>query len=121
MKDKSAAIQDAGIFGQNGAPWAVSAGLKAVTATEIKALVEGIKDVTKFQASGMHVGGNKYFYLNTMSLTSGNHIIGKKGPASVVACLSKQAIILAYIKEGMNAGNVSSIDFISTDLQKKGF
>jgi len=119
-KDKSGAIQDAGIYGQNGAPWAVSTTLK-VSAAEITALVAGVKDVTKFQASGIHASGSKYFYLNTLNLPSGNHVVGKKGPASILLALSKQAIIIATIKEGMNAGNVSTVDFISADLQKKGF
>jgi len=120
LKDKSGAIASAGIYGQNGAPWAVSASLKS-TPAEIAALVAGVKDVSKFQASGIHYNGAKYFYLNTLNLGSGSHIVGKKGPASILLALSKQAIIVAIIKDNCNAGNVTSVDFISADLQKKSF
>jgi len=122
LKDKSGAIEAAGIYGQNGAEWAVHSTLsKKSAAAEITALVAGIKDVSKFQASGLTFAGNKYFYLNTLSLGSGSHVVGKKGPKSIVLALSKQAIIVAIIKDNANAGNVTSIDFISADLQKKNF
>jgi len=91
------------------------------TPAEIAALVAGVKDVSKFQASGIHFNGSKYFYLNTLNLGSGNHVVGKKGPQSVLLALSKQAIIVAVIKDNCNAGNVTTVDFISSDLQKKNF
>jgi hypothetical protein len=122
LKDKSGAIEAAGIYGQNGAEWAVSPTLKGkAPAAEITGLVSGVKDVSKFQASGITYTTQKYFYLNTLSLGSGSHVVGKKGPKSIVLALSKQAIIVAIIKDNANAGNVTAVDFISSDLQKKNF
>jgi len=122
LKDKSGAIEAAGIYGQNGAEWAVSPGLKGkANAAEITALVAGVKDTAKFQAGGITHAGTKYFYLNTLTLGSGSHVVGKKGPKSIVCALSKQAIIIAIIKDNANAGNVTTVDFISSDLQKKNF
>jgi len=114
---KPEGVQAAGIFGQNGATWAADASLK-VSADEAKALVAGVKDNSKFQASGIHAAGVKYMYLRALSDTS---VIGKKGGNSIIIALSKQAVIVLLTKEGANPGNITSHEFVATDLIKKNF
>jgi len=122
LKDKSGAVEIAGIYGQNGAEWAVSPSLKGKSnAAEIAALVAGVKDISKFQASGITHAGVKYFYLQMLPTATSGVIVGKKGPKSLLIGLSKQAIIVAVIKDNQNAGNVTTVEFIQGDLTKKNF
>jgi len=104
-------------FGQDGAPWSVSPGF-SVTPPQVKAIVEGIKDNAKLQASGVTVGSNKFMFLRPLSDSS---IIAKKGPTSLMAILSKKAIIIVTTKDGANPANITSHDFVAQDLIKKGF
>jgi len=114
---KGDGVKDGGIFGQDGAPWSVSPGF-SVTPPQVKAIVEGIKDNAKLQASGVTVGSNKFMFLRPLSDSS---IIAKKGPTSLMAILSKKAIIIVTTKDGANPANITSHDFVAQDLIKKGF
>jgi len=113
---KGAGVKAAAIVGHDGATWGES-GCK-VTVAEAKDLAAGVKDVSKFQASGIMVGGVKYMYLNQ---PAAGQAIGRKGPTTVMLATSNKATVVVLTKDGANPGNVTSHTFVADRLKKKNF
>jgi len=120
-------VKDAGLYGLDGATW-WNGDLK-VTHDEIKALVAGWKDTTKFQASGIVVGGVKYMFLSKRDEVKGadakhsicSQIIGRKGPNSVLLISSTKGLIITVTKDGANPANVVTNEEVRTGLMKTNF
>ncbi|PBK99871.1 profilin [Armillaria gallica] len=86
----SGRISKAAIIGQQGGVWAASAGYNLST-EEQNAIINGYNDVTKVQASGIRVAGQKFFTLQA----NPRSIYGKKGADGIVIVKTKQAILVA--------------------------
>ncbi len=114
-KDKSQGVKAAAIYGQDGAKWAATVEAKA---GEISALLAGMKDSTKFQASGIVFAGVKYMYLTARSPQG---IVGRKGPNSILLRTTNKAILVVITNDGANPANITSIDFVADDFLKKKF
>jgi len=118
---KGDGVKAAAIHGQDGAKWAASAELTC-TAAEIKALASGMASPNdaagKLSGTGMTVAGVKYMFLR---VGEGDVAIGRKGPTTLLVCVSKKAVIIATTKDGANPGNITSHTFVRNDLVKKGF
>jgi len=110
-------LKYAGIYGQDGTTWAHSNEVKT-SAAEVKDLVAGVKDVSKFQASGIKYNGVKYMFLQVVE----GVVVGRKGPNSICSRVSTKAIIVAVTKDGAQpAEAVGAINFLVSDLTKKKF
>jgi len=114
---KSGGVASAGLFGTNGAIWDQTSGFN-VTTEEVAAIAAGLKDNSKFQSSGIVVGGVKYMFT---SKTSEDIVIGRKSTTSIMAMSSKQGFVLAITKEGVSPGNITMVKFVVDDLTKKGY
>lgn len=113
---KGDGVKSAGIFGQDGATWLADAELKLPPA-EVKALVEGIKDNTKF-TNGILAAKVKYVFLRA---PADNQVIGRKGPTTLLLITTMRSLIVVTTKDGANPGNITSHEFVANDLIKKGF
>jgi len=119
---KGDGVKAASIHGQDGAKWASSSDDIKLTADEVKALVAGVKDTSKFTASGVVISGVKYMFLRSMDDGEGkNTVVARKGPTTALITLSKKAIIVALTKDGANPANITSHTFVRDDLMKKNF
>jgi len=118
---KGDGVKSAGIYGQDGSTWAADGDFN-VSPAEVKALSAGLKagfeNGTKFSENGVVAGGVKYMYLRNLT---NNSIIGRKGPTSIIATLSKKALIVLLTKDGANPANITSHTFVADDLTKKNF
>jgi len=120
-------VKDAGIYGLDESTW-WNGDLK-VTRDEIKNLVGGWKDSSKFQASGILVGGVKYMFLSVRQAVPNAdpkkaicaQVIGRKGPASVLLVQSGKSIIVTITKDGANPANVTTNEQTAIVLKGKGF
>jgi len=113
---KGTGIKAGGIFGTDGATWGAEG--VAASVQEAKDLAAGLKDNSKFQASGIVVGGVKYMFLNA---PAAGLAIGRKGPTTALLVQTNKATVVALTKDGANPGNVTSHTFVADDLKKKGF
>jgi len=113
---KGAGVKSAAIVGSDGATWGEQ-GCK-ITVQEAKDLAVGLKDISKFQAGGIVVGGTKYMYLTQ---PASGQAIGRKGPTTIMLAASVKATVVVLTKDGANPGNVTSHTFVAEDLKKKGF
>jgi len=113
---KGAGVKSAAIVGHDGATWGEQ-GVK-VSVQEAKDLAAGVKDVSKFQAGGIVVGGVKYMYLQN---PAPGQAIGRKGPTTIMLATSNKATVVVLTKDGANPGNVTSHTFVADDLKKKSF
>jgi len=115
---KSGGVAFAGLFGDNGAVWDQSSGFD-VAEKEIKTIVEGLKDTSKFQAGGIVAGGVKYFYTST---TSESIVLGRnKATQTIMILKSKQGFVMAVTKEAVSPGNITMVKFVADDLTTKGY
>eukprot|EP00697_Spironema_sp_BW2_P005053 gnl/Spiro4/16823_TR9056_c0_g1_i1.p2 gnl/Spiro4/16823_TR9056_c0_g1~~gnl/Spiro4/16823_TR9056_c0_g1_i1.p2 ORF type:complete len:127 (-),score=49.11 gnl/Spiro4/16823_TR9056_c0_g1_i1:143-523(-) len=114
---KGTGVKSGGIYGADGALWGQSADLK-VTVDEAKNLAAGLKDNSKFQASGVTISGVKYMFLNA---PAPGQAIARKGPTTALLVSSAKATVVVLTKDGANPGNVTSHTFVADDLKKKGF
>jgi len=114
-KDRSQGVKVAAIYGLDGAKWAASVEAKA---GEIPALVAGLKDISKFQASGIFFAGVKYMFLTGRSPEG---VVGRKGPNSILLRQTNKALLIVISNDGANPANITSIDFVADDLKKKKF
>jgi len=113
---KGTGVKAGGIFGNDGATWGAEGVASSVQ--EAKDVAAGLKDTSKFQASGILVGGVKYMYLSSPAQ---GQAIGRKGPTTVLAVATNKATVVILTKDGANPGNVTSHTFVADDLKKKGF
>jgi hypothetical protein len=114
-KDKSQGVKFAAIYGLDGAKWTANAEAKP---GEIPTIVAGMKDNSKFQASGIVFSGIKYMYLTTRSPEG---VVGRKGANSIVIRTTAKAVLIIITSDGANPANITSIDFVADDLKKKKF
>jgi len=115
---KNSAIKAAGLFGQDGAKWAADSDAEA-TGDEVKALVAGLGDVSKLQASAPYVKGKKFMYLSSQG---DGTAVCRAGPTSLVVRKTKKAIIVALTSDGANpADAVVGVAALAKDLEGKGF
>ena len=110
-------IKSGAIVGIDGSMWAKKN--MDVSGAEIKGLVAGMQDNSKFQAGGVVCGGVKYMFLSGDAATK--TAIGRKGPNSIMMAQSNKAICIIVTKDGANPGNVISHTFIQKDLISKKF
>jgi len=113
---KGVGVKAAAIVGHDGATWGEQ-GCK-ITVAEAKDLAAGLKDTSKFQASGITVAGVKYMFLTS---PAAGQAIGRKGPTSIMLATSNKATVVVLTKDGANPGNVTSHTFVADDLKKKNF
>jgi len=111
---KTGGVHGCAIYGHDGAKWHETDNL-SLQSGEMDAILAGLKDVSKFQEKGVHVGGVKYMYVNKID----ERVIGKKGQTNVVLRMTKKGVIIAVLKEGISPGNVTMVDFVADDLIKK--
>ncbi|KAF9042995.1 profilin [Panaeolus papilionaceus] len=83
-------VAKAAIIGLQGGVWAHSPDFNISTA-EQQAIIKGYSAPDTLQASGVRLGGEKYFTLSVLDRT----IQGKKGPDGAVIVKTKQAVIIA--------------------------
>lgn len=114
-KDKSNGVRYAAIYGQDGAKWASNIDAKP---GEIAGLVAGLKDVSRFQTSGIVFAGVRYQYL---TLRSPAGVVGRKGPAAILLRATLRSVLIVITQDGANPANITSIDFVADDLMKKKF
>ncbi|KAK0501679.1 profilin [Armillaria luteobubalina] len=86
----SGRIAKAAIIGQQGGVWAASAGYNLST-EEQSAIINGYKNVSTVQASGIRAAGQKFFTLQANERS----IYGKKQADGIVIVKTKQAILVA--------------------------
>jgi hypothetical protein len=113
---KGTGVKSGAIFGHDGAAWGASGDLK-VTVAEAKDLAAGMKDNSKFQASGVIIAGVKHMFL---SAPTPGQVIARKGPTTAMLCSTNKATVIVLTKDGANPGNVTSHTFVAEDLKKKG-
>jgi len=120
-------VKDAALYGVDGSTW-WNGYLKA-TLDEIKALVAGWKDNSKFQAGGIVLGGVKFMYLSKRDEVKGAdakhsicaQVIGRKGPNSILLIGSTKGIIVTVTKDGANPANITANEDVRTNLMKTNF
>ena len=99
-------VQQAGIYGIDGAPWVQAGGINA-SAAEIKTIVSGTGNPGAFSSSGVVVGGVKYMFLRTENAAV-PFVYGKKGAGGMAAYKTSKAIIIGVYDENGNAGTCNS-------------
>jgi len=122
-------VKAGGIYGENGACWhQKDVGL---TPDQAKKIVEGIKAPKKFTDEdekariGIFVGPivapatapPKFLYLKCVD----QELTARKGPTTLMAKLTKKALVVVLTKDGANPGNVMVHNQVAVDLGKKGF
>ncbi|KIK69689.1 hypothetical protein GYMLUDRAFT_34092 [Collybiopsis luxurians FD-317 M1] len=100
----SGRVSQAAIIGLQGGVWATSAGFE-VSAEEQKAIVDGFKNVSAVQASGLKIAGVKYLFLRDTDRS----IYLKKGADGAVLVKTKQAVLVAVYKPPLQAGETTPI------------
>lgn len=115
---KGDGVKSAGIFGQDGAAWSTTDDFK-LSAQEVKDIVAGIKNNSLFSPPrGVVVQGQKFMFLKALSDT---HIVARKGPTSLMAITSTKAVIILTTQDKANPANITSHEFVASDLIKKQF
>ncbi|KAK3895323.1 hypothetical protein Pcinc_000952 [Petrolisthes cinctipes] len=90
-------------MGHDGSCWASSAGF-TIQPTEVQALLKGFASADALQSSGLHVAGEKYFFIG-----SGDSFIrGKKGQNGIHASKTNQAIIIGYYDDSIQPGTCTT-------------
>ncbi|KAG0142588.1 hypothetical protein CROQUDRAFT_662377 [Cronartium quercuum f. sp. fusiforme G11] len=95
-------FSDAAILGLAGGTWASSPNF-TITPKEQTDLTRGYEDLTSIQASGIHLGGVKYLTLQADERS----IYGRKGGSGCICVKTKQAIIVAIYKPGVQPGSAT--------------
>ncbi|KAI9355112.1 profilin [Zopfochytrium polystomum] len=95
-------ITKAAIYGQDGTPWAISAGF-SVSPQEVTALIGGFTDPSALRAGGLHISGVKYFTLRA----DDRSIYGKQGASGAICVKTKQAVLVALYAEPTQPGEAT--------------
>ncbi len=107
----------AAIFGHDGSKWATSAGFNP-TADEVKKIVAAFKDAAGIRASGVIVGGVKYFAVKADERT----IYAKKGAEGVCAVKTSKAVLISVHDDKITTPQCSKITEALADyLIEQGF
>jgi len=115
-ENKEGDVAQAGIYGlEDGAIWDQTDGF-GVTTDEVKAIVTGMKDNSKFQSLGLHAGGVKYMFTSKVE----DNVQARKG-VWLMARTSKKALLLILLKDGASCANNKSLAAVAKDLESKGF
>ena len=98
-------MKSAGIFGQDGTTWAATDDLN-VAAAEVRNLVAGVHDNSKFHENGVVVGGAKYMFVAPLQPGPPElaGVVGRRGSTSVEVFLTGKAVVV-----GTTEGNVSEL------------
>ncbi|EIN04751.1 profilin [Punctularia strigosozonata HHB-11173 SS5] len=97
-------IAKAAIIGLAGGIWASSPGY-TLSAEEQKAIVDGFTNPAQVQASGVRLGGKKFFTLQATD----RHIYGKQAADGCVIVKTKQAVLVAEYAAPTQAGEATTI------------
>ncbi|KAG0203665.1 profilin, required for normal timing of actin polymerization in response to thermal stress [Mortierella sp. GBA30] len=97
-------VAKAAIFGLDGSLWATSPDFK-VGGEEVKKLVAAFTDVSDIAANGLFLEGVKYVYLRTV----GDSIYARHGATGVTCVKTKQAVIVGYYSENIQAGDCNGV------------
>ncbi|KAH8926342.1 Profilin/allergen [Atractiella rhizophila] len=97
-------IAKAAILGLQGGVWATSSGY-TISPQEQKDIAASFADADKALASGIRLGGQKFFTLQATPRS----IYGKKGADGVVCVKTSQAIIIGEYIAPIQAGEATTI------------
>ncbi|KAK0489312.1 profilin [Armillaria novae-zelandiae] len=100
----SGRISKAAIIGQQGGVWATTAGY-SLSPEEQNAIINGYKNVSTVQASGIRAAGQKFFTLQANERS----IYGKKAADGIVIVKTKQAILVAEYIAPIQAAEATPI------------
>ncbi|CAH7687985.1 profilin [Phakopsora pachyrhizi] len=95
-------FSDAAILGQLGGVWASSPNFN-VTPEEQDSLTKGFDDSEAIQASGIRLANVKYLTI----VTNERSIYGKKGGTGCICVKTKQAVVVAVYKAGVQPGEAT--------------
>jgi len=95
------------IYGKSDfAKWAGAGTPIDISPVEMKEVVAGLADVTKFQKDGIVIGKAHFVYLNQ---PVPGQVIGRKGEQSVIVASSSIAVVVAYTSPKQEPASVKSI------------
>nr|ACE75735.1 putative profilin [Hirudo medicinalis] len=115
---QSGSVDKAAICGlDDGAVWTQSAGFN-LAPTEVKVLTAAFQDPSNIRASGINLGGTKYFCLQTDDC----QIQGRKGSSGVSVAKSGRCVIIGTYIDGQQAGNCrKEVETIRDYLRNRGY
>ncbi|KAF9194898.1 rRNA-processing protein las1 [Haplosporangium sp. Z 767] len=110
-------VAKAAIYGLDGALWAASADFKA-EASEIQKLAAAFEDTNDIAVNGFYLEGKKYVYLRSGEKS----IYARLGTAGVTCVKTKQAILVGYYSDNMQAGeNTVVVEALGDYLRDSGY
>ncbi len=121
MAVKDTQVKSAGIFGQDGVMWAATDDVQP-TPAEVRNLLDGIHDNSKFHENGVVVGGARYQFVVPLSggpapdLTG---VVGRKGATSVEVIVTGKAVVVATTDAPVS--QLTGPLFAARELIKMGF
>lgn len=110
-------LKFAAVVGHDGGTWTTSAGFN-VTPDEVKALLGGLNNSELLQASGVHINGVKYMYIQS----DATQIQGKKGATGVSVAKAGKCLVIGAYTDGMQPGAARTrVETIRDHLVNSGY
>ncbi|KAL2914339.1 profilin, required for normal timing of actin polymerization in response to thermal stress [Polyrhizophydium stewartii] len=97
-------VTKAAIHGLDGNVWATSKGF-SVPVNEAQTIIKAFTDASGIRASGIILGGVKYFALRA----DDRSIYGKKDKSGLVLVKTKQAVLIAVYEEPIAPGEATKV------------
>jgi profilin len=114
---KSKGCTKAGLFGNNGKPWAITKGW-AVTDKEVLHILSGFTDKTKVQATAPTVAGTKCMCVKVDEVS----IYGKAGKSGFCAAKTIKGVIVGWYDDPIQPGQCNVVvEKMMDDLKNKNY
>ncbi|OLY85101.1 Profilin-1B [Smittium mucronatum] len=97
-------ISQAAIYGLDGNPWAISAGLQ-IKPEEFKTLLGAFTDPSQIRANGLYFDSRKYFALNC----NDRSIYGKLESSGVICVKAKTCVLIGFYGEHVQPGQATNV------------